>query len=114
MLSRRNRKKSKSFIPPKTKKIVKKPQERRAEPVYMDESIFRPQTKHHRTYWHFLFSGGGLGDYINHMSAMLWIAEKNKQCIGRVAAAPPFLEVAKYVMKDYPEWQVYELSLIHI
>lgn len=91
-------------------KKIKKQKMQLADPVdqvYMCRDYFRPNTKHDRRVFNFFLARGGLGDYICAMSAFKWIAEKNPQVIGRIFVKPPFLDVAKYVMRDYKSFTVH-------
>jgi len=78
--------------------------------VYMDESIFRPQTKFGAIRINFVLTQGGIGDYICHMPAFIWIAEKNPHVYGRIFVNPPFDDVARHIMKPYPHFEVYDLN----
>lgn len=56
----------------------------------------------------FVLTGGGLGDYICHMTAFEWIATTQEHVYGRIFCAEPFLSVAKYIMGKYKKWSVYD------
>jgi len=74
----------------------------------MNPRIFRPGTKHDKIIINFFLAQGGLGDYICHMPAFEYIAEQNPQVKGRIFSNPPFVDVAKHIMKRYPDWEVYQ------
>lgn len=74
--------------------------------VYLNPNYTRENTKHDRHLIHFVFSQGGLGDYINWMPAMEYIAKEIPQVKGRLFVNPPFDEVAKYILRD-TDFEVY-------
>ena len=74
--------------------------------VYLNENYFRPKTRHESVHIHFFLSQGGLGDYINHMPAFQWLAEKCPHLEGRLFVNKPFLEVAEFIMRPYKQWKV--------
>ena len=69
---------------------------------------WRPESKLPIYPANFVLTGGGLGDYICHMTAFKWLAETQPHVEGRLFCAQPFLDVAKYIMKDYEHWSVYD------
>jgi ADP-heptose:LPS heptosyltransferase len=83
------------------------------ELCYLDPTIFRPQTKHEKVRVWFHLINGGIGDYINHMSAFKWLAEKNPHIIGHIVAPSQFFEIAQFIMKPYTHWQVVERSIFN-
>lgn len=68
---------------------------------------FRPGTQYPSIYMNYVITRGGLGDYINYMSTFLWIAKTQPHIArARIIVAPPFLEVAQYIMQPYPHFEV--------
>ena len=55
----------------------------------------------------FVFNQGGVGDYINWCSSLLWIHKTYSQVDGRVYVSELFKHVAEYLFKDLPRWKVY-------
>lgn len=53
---------------------------------------------------YFVMHGGGLGDYINMVSALIMIAETMPHVKGRIIVNRPFLGVAKYLFDKYKTW----------
>lgn len=80
--------------------------------VTMNHYGWRKGTK--ETIWpaSFIFTGGGLGDYINQIVALEWLAETQPHIHGKVFAAEPTFSVFKYIMGKYKHWKVYEPSQI--
>lgn len=78
--------------------------------VYLNNSYFRPNTKHASQAYNFFLTLGGLGDYLNWLPALQWIAEKCPQVKGQIFVNPPFDEVAKYLFKKYQHWKVHKLA----
>jgi hypothetical protein len=75
--------------------------------TYLNEKYFRPKTKHSVYKVNFFLQQGGLGDYICHMPAFEFLAETQFHLHGRLFVNPPFLDVAKYIMKKYDHWEVH-------
>lgn len=65
---------------------------------FRENSEIKPVTAY------FVMHNGGLGDYINMISAILYIADRYHHVKGRVIVNPPFLAVAKYLLDKYPQW----------
>lgn len=76
------------------------------EMVYLNEDFFRPNTKHNSMTINFFLTNGGLGDYINFLPALQWLAEKNPQVVGRIIVTRPFFFIAEFLFKKYERWQV--------
>ncbi len=74
--------------------------------VDANEKYFLKGTTLPKQYAAFIFINGGLGDYINFMSAAIWAAKENPHLIGRIYVREPFRSVAKYIMREFPEWKV--------
>lgn len=72
---------------------------------------YRPDTKLTRYIHNFAINNGGLGDYINYMSAFQFMASEYPQIKGRIFVKQPFLDVAQYILRDYPEWKVYDTEV---
>lgn len=72
---------------------------------------WRKGTKLPRYITNFVLTGGGLGDYICHMPAFEYIAERQPHVKGRLFCAEPFKSVAKYIMAKYPHWEVLDPSV---
>jgi ADP-heptose:LPS heptosyltransferase len=72
--------------------------------VKANPNIFRPGTMLEQQRVVFIFVNGGLGDYINFMSAVIWAAEQNPHVVGHVLVTEPFRTVAAHILKDYPNW----------
>lgn len=97
---------------PKKFKTKKRPNIEKAT-TYLNGKYFRPQTRHNIMVVNFFLSEGGLGDYINHVPALQWLAEQNPHVHGRVIATEPFLTVAKYFFSKYKNWKVINKAFAH-
>lgn len=75
--------------------------------VTLNPKIFGANLKAHSLPVSFVFAQGGVGDYINWCASMRFIHETYPQVDGRIYVSELFLEVARYLFKDYPRWQVY-------
>lgn len=53
-----------------------------------------------------VFTDGGLGDYINQMSAIEWMANENPHLTGTLFVLSPFDDVARYILRDSPHWSI--------
>lgn len=80
--------------------------------IEMNPLHFRRGTKGEKQIIYFVFSRGGIGDYINFMSAIIYIAEQNPHVLGTLCVNPPFTDIAKYIMRAYPKWRVIQNSEI--
>lgn len=78
--------------------------------VLMNPKHFRQGTKFKSHLCNFFLLNGGLGDYINHMSAILWIAKECPHVEGWVFVSQPFLDVAKYLLKDFSHFQCFDIK----
>lgn len=78
--------------------------------VLMNPKQFRPGTKFKQHLCNFFLLNGGLGDYINHMSAILWVAKECPHVEGWVFVSQPFLDVAKYILKDYQHFNCFDIN----
>ncbi len=76
--------------------------------VLANPKVFHPGTELPPQRVVFIFVHGGLGDYINFMSAVLWAAKENPQLIGHITVKQPFRDVAEFLMKPYPNWSVHD------
>lgn len=88
----------------KRKKIVST--YKKALTVEMNEDVFLKGTTLKQDYFGFLLCNGGLGDYINFMSTMVWAAKTSPHCLGRIYCSEPFIDVARYIMKPFKNWEV--------
>lgn len=80
--------------------------------VTLPTDYFLEGTEYRRHKVAFVMKGGGLGDYINYMSAFLWLAEKCPQVKGFLYCNPPFLDVARYIMQDFKHWKVRPIEVL--
>lgn len=67
--------------------------------TYLNNKHFRRNTKHHKIPINFIFSKGGLGDYINWLTAIEWVANECPHVEGRLLVSQPFLDVARHVLR---------------
>lgn len=80
--------------------------------IKANENIFLDNTFLEKQNVAFVFMNGGLGDYINFMSSILWIAEANNHVQGILLVREPFKSVAKFILKSYPQFKVWDLTEI--
>jgi hypothetical protein len=74
----------------------------KAKKIRANEKIFLKGTYLEPQRVVFIFIDGGLGDYINFMSSVLWAARENPQITGHVTVNEPFRTIAEHILKDYP------------
>lgn len=74
--------------------------------VEVPNKFFLKGTKLRQKKTVFIFRRGGLGDYINFMSTMFFIADSYPQIYGLLYVSKPFYDVAKFLMEDVNNWEV--------
>lgn len=74
--------------------------------IYGPEKGFREGTKIKDFPCYFLLNSGGIGDYINYLAAILWVAKTAPWIHGHIFANGYFLELIHYFFRDYPHWQI--------
>ncbi len=94
-----------------------KPKKKTVKKLNTDKHVeggrgFLPRTQLVREPVCFIFINGGLGDYINFMSSILWVAKENPHVIGHVIVKQPFQDVAKFILKDFKNWSVEEPNFL--
>ena len=77
------------------------------EVIESKAAFLRDGTATHKREHLFQLHNGGMGDYINWMAAIKWVAKEFDYVVGRVVAPAWFCSVVKNVLKDFPEWEVY-------
>jgi ADP-heptose:LPS heptosyltransferase len=84
--------------------------------ISANPKIFLPGTQLEKQRAVFIFTKGGLGDYINFMSAVVWATKENPHLISHVLVNEPFKTVAEYIAKELPNCTVHTpeyLRVIH-
>lgn len=66
----------------------------------------RPETYVNPTSTGFVYSAGGMGDYIAYTAALLWVAKNCPYVHGTVYAPAYFYEYANWFFRDIPHWEV--------
>lgn len=69
--------------------------------------FFRPGTETHERDQLFQLVNGGMGDYINWLAAIKWVAENYDYVRGHVVCPFWFVPVVENVLKDFPKWKAY-------
>jgi hypothetical protein len=82
------------------------------EEVECDQPYFLPGTKLPVTTYNFYFKGGGIGDQICYMPALLWIAKNNPWVRGRIFCSTILIELFDNIIQqsDRMDWKVYDLD----
>lgn len=69
--------------------------------VIANKKYFREGTKLLRTSINFVFTNGGIGDYINWLPAMMWIAKENPHVQAKLIVPDYFYPVARFFLKEF-------------
>lgn len=75
------------------------------EEEYGPENNWRPGTWIRPAPFSFFFNAGGMGDYINYTSAILWLAQHVPWIHGTVYCDPFLTEFLDTVLAPYPHWK---------
>ncbi len=68
---------------------------------------FRRGSRRKSSAINFVLMNGGIGDFINFTSSLIWVAETQKHVDGFVWAHDPMLEVCRFLFKKYPNFRVH-------
>jgi hypothetical protein len=71
---------------------------------------FHEDTKIHSWVVNFIFSDEGMGGFVNWTGAIVWIARNCPWVVGRVFALKPLMPLIQDVLKEFPEWEVFEVK----
>ncbi len=74
--------------------------------VMLDPSIYREGMKSKTAPVNFIFANGGVGDYVNWMASMMYVADFHKHVDGIIHVTEIFAEVAEWLMRPYPRWKI--------
>lgn len=82
-------------------------------PVALNPEHYRAGTEASRIPVRYIFSGGGLGDYICWIPALQWIAEQCPQVFGRIYAPAFFFEIAQHFFSGYEGWRTFLIDEVN-
>lgn len=74
------------------------------EKSYYPEWGFRPGTQMYPITMGFVFLNGGMGDYINWLTPIQWLASEATWIKGTLICPIYLTELAEYFLKPYPNW----------
>lgn len=75
-----------------------------AKYYYPEPTGFRPGTVGFPMRMNFIFINGGMGDYVNWLRPIQWLAQEATWIHGALIGPTYLKEVAEYFLKPYPNW----------
>lgn len=80
--------------------------------IFASTDFFRPNTILSPKKINFNLNSSGLGDMVNFLTSINWIAETQPHVKGQIFAPAFFLEIPQHFFEKFPNWKVYDLAAI--
>lgn len=74
---------------------------------------FRPNTKLNQAEVYFVLNDGGMGDYVNYASSIVWVAKNNRWVLGRLVAPRYLVPLLKDILREFDHWEVIAAEDFH-